>query len=216
MTSKSNEKSEVLRTEGNKFYSQRRFFNSMIKYNESLCFADPKSENMGLAYANRSAVYLEMKLFEKCLRNIELARKHNYPEKNFEILNKRELKCKDLTKSEKENLCNPWSFFKLSYQANKKLPFIVDCLELKRDEKFGRYVVTNKPLKVGDIISIEKPFCSVLLSESKLHEIPESNIYQRCSNCLRENSLDLIPCGVCCKGMKNYGNFFYVNFQAFF
>lgn len=197
MSLKSNEKSNALRTNGNEFYSKRKFFDSMLMYNKSLCLAEPGSENVGLAYANRSAVYLESKLYEQCLKNIALAKANNYPERNLEILNKREEKCKNLLSASKEN---SYRFFKLSHTANKKLPFIDESLELKTNERFGRHVVTNRPLKVGEIVSIEMPFCSVLLSESKLHEIPDSNIYQRCSNCLKENVLDLMPCSTCCKG----------------
>lgn len=200
-TFKSNEKSEALRVEGNKFYSQRNFFKAVLKYNESLCFAEPESENVGLAYANRSAVYYEQRLYDRCLRNIELAKSQHYPENNFGILDKREEKCKEMMMKEIRKSLDPWNFYKLSYPPNKKIPFIVDCLELKSSEKFGRYVVTNRSLKVGDIVSIEKPFCSVLLSESKFHAIPDSNIYQRCTGCLRDNGLDLIPCISCSKGL---------------
>jgi hypothetical protein len=200
MNLKSNEKSMALRIEGNTFYSQRNFFSAMLKYNESLCFAEPESENVGLAYANRSAVYVEQKYYDKCLRNIGLAKRHRYPQSNYAILDKREVKCKELMKKEKLKLSDPWNYFKLSYPAHKKVPFIAECLELKNSEKFGRYIITNRPLKVGDILSIEKPFCNVLLAESKFHEIPDSNVYQRCTGCLKENGLDLTPCMSCCKG----------------
>jgi hypothetical protein len=66
--------------------------------------------------------------------------------------------------------------------------------------KYGRHIVTKTALKVGDIVSIETPFCGVLLSESKMLQIPQDNIHQRCSNCLKENALDLIPCQNCSKG----------------
>lgn len=202
-TIKSATRSTKLREEGNKFYSQREFFNAIVKYNESLCFAEHGSENLGLAYANRSAVFFEMKLYKICLENIENARQNFYPEENFIILEKREEKCRDFLKSQKEKSSfDPWSFFKLSYPANEKLPFVAKCLEVKKNEKYGRHVITNESLKVGDIVVIEKPFCSILLSQSKLYNIPESNIYQRCSSCLKENSLNLIPCSFCCKGLS--------------
>jgi SET and MYND domain-containing protein 4 len=156
---KSNERAGILRVEGNSFYTQRKFFNAILKYNESLCFADPSSDNLGHAFANRSAVYFEMKLYEKCLKNIELAKQNHYPEKSFEVLDKRGEKCKELMKTSREKILDPWNFFKLSYPANEKLPFIADCLEVKKSEKYGRHVITNRPLKVGDIIVVEKPFC---------------------------------------------------------
>lgn len=199
-TTKSNEKSVALRVEGNEFYSRRKFFDALIKYNQSLCFAEFNSENLGLAFANRSAVYFEMRLFNQCLKNMKLARENRYPERNFDILRKREEKCKDLQGGKLTS--NPRSFFKLSHPPNKKLPFIVDCLEVKCDQKYGRYVTTNRSLKVGEIVSIEQPFCGVLLSDSKFLEVPEANIFQRCSNCLTENALDLLPCRGCGGGMK--------------
>lgn len=197
---KSSTTSGVLRGEGNEFYAQRKFFYALLKYNESLSYAELDTANLGLAYANRSAVYFEMKLYERCLRNIEYARKNHYPEENFEILKKREEKCKDLMKTSREKLSDPWNTFKLSYPPHKQIPFIAECLEVQSNEKFGRFVVTNRQLRVGDIVAIEKPFCSILIAESKFHENPESNIYQRCTNCLKENALDLIPCGTCSKG----------------
>lgn len=199
--SKSSEKSESLRKEGNKLYSDHKFYAALLNYNESLCYAKPDSENLGLAYANRSAVYFEMKLYENGLKNIDLAKANHYPEKNFDILDKRGEKCKELLNNRKSfTSSNPWNFFKLSHQPHKRLSYIVNSLELRTNEKFGRHIVTNKPLKAGDIIAIESPFCGVLLSESKFIEVPESNIYQRCSNCMKENAMDLIPCSTCCKG----------------
>lgn len=194
---KSNEKAVACRADGNKLYSDRCFHKALLKYNESLCFAEVGSENVGHAFANRSAVYLEMKLFERCRANIELAKQFNYPETSLETLNKRDEKCRVLMKSETK-ACE--KLFVLSHPANKKFPFVVDCLEVREDEKYGRYVVTNKSLRVGDIIAIEKPFVSVLLSESNFADIPKSNIFQRCTNCLADNALDLIPCSFCCQG----------------
>lgn len=200
---KSNIKSESLRGDGNKFYSQRNFHDALLKYNESLCFAELESENLGLAYANRSAVYFEMKFYERCLKNIELAKQNRYPEKNLEILLKREKKCNESI-NQSEKLTDPWNFFKLSYPPSKKLPFIANCLEVDCNEQFGRFIVTNRQLNVGDVVAIEKPFCSVLLAESPFVEIPTSNILQNCTNCLKANYLDLIPCESCCKGEKQF------------
>ncbi|KAJ6635795.1 SET and MYND domain-containing protein 4 [Pseudolycoriella hygida] len=197
---KSDKRSGELRADGNVFYIKRQFFDALLKYNESLCYAEVDTENAGLVYANRSAVYFEMKLFDKAIKNIELAKLHKYPEKNFEILDRRATKCNEM-KGDRDTTSDPWNLFKLTYPANKAVPFIADCLELKESEKYGRHIITNKPLKVGDVVSIETPFCSVLLSESKFVEVPPANIYQRCSNCLQDSTLDLIPCSTCTKAM---------------
>lgn len=200
---KSGAKSENLRAEANRLYVQKKFYDATLKYNESLCFAEPESENMGLAYANRAAVYYEMKLYDKCLRDIELAKQSHYPEKNFETLKKREEKCLEQMKQHQDETqsSDTWNYFKLSYPANKKLPFVAECLELKVDKKYGRHIVTNRSLKVGDIVAIDDPTFKVIKADSRYSTCFESNTFQRCGNCLNENLLSLIPCSSCSKTM---------------
>lgn len=190
---KSNAKSDSLRSEGNKLFYQKCYYDAMLKYNESLCYAEPNTETMGLAYANRSAIYFEMKLFDNCLRNINLAKDNKYPGPNAEILSKREEKCLMALKQLNREECAPDNqpFFKLSYPSHKKIPFIIDCLELKQDNTYGRHIVTNKSLKIGDIVAIEKSFCKIVLNEF---------IQQICSWCFNSNMMDLLPCHMCTKG----------------
>lgn len=200
---KSDIKSEQLRAEANRHYVQKQFYDALLKYNESLCSAETESENRGLAYANRSAVYVEMGLFDKCLENIDLARKSRYPEKNYAILDKREAKCVEMMKHEKREPAQAdiWSNFKLTYPAHEKLPFIAEGLEMRADSKYGRHIVTNRPLKVGDVIAIEEPSFRVIKADSRYSTCFDSNTFQRCANCLRENLLSLIPCSSCCRTM---------------
>jgi SET and MYND domain-containing protein 4 len=188
---KSNQKSDQFRAKGNEFYARRSFFDAMVKYNESLCCAESGTQNLGLAYANRSAVFFEIKLYDKCLNNIKLARQNHYPEKNFDILKKREEKCTEAMKQQKDQN-SAQNVFRLSQPANKTLPFVAECLELKNSKQFGRHIVTNRPLKVGDILAIEEPFCKV---------VHENFIHQKCSLCMNENLLDLLPCQGCAKGL---------------
>lgn len=197
---KSSIKSESCRNEGNRFYVQKKFFDAIIKYNESLCYAEDQSENMGLAYANRSAVYYEMKLYEKSLKNIELAKTHYYPDRNREILKKREAKCRESMKNSL-SISDDLSFFKLSYEPNKSYQSIANCLEVKINNKYGRHIITNKSLSVGDIVAIEDPVYKVIKSDERYSTCYANNVYQRCANCLLENLLDLIPCTFCTKTM---------------
>lgn len=181
---KDNAVADELRDEGNKSYQQKKFYEALILYNKSLCHAMPGSSQLGLAYANRSAVYMELKQFDKCLANIQLARDNSYP--NETKLKEREEKCNKLTRTHKgDKRNNPWSYFKLSYPPNEKIPFIVDCLELKTDEKYGRHIVTSRDLLPGDVIAIEKPI---------FPNIEKSAVYTRCTFCLKSNLLNLIPC----------------------
>ncbi|CAO1442530.1 unnamed protein product [Diamesa hyperborea] len=190
---KSKENADKYRNEGNKLYSAKKYVEALLCYNKSLVFSEPGSESLGLAYANRSATYYEMELYENSLNNIQLAKDNRYPVRNMEKLEIREQKCleminnptnphKDLTKAVGQE------FFELSYQANEKIPFIADCLELEKSPLFGRYITTKVPLHAGDIIAIEEPFCKVLSPESR---------YKYCANCFEDNFFDLLPCMEC-------------------
>ena len=181
---KSSVKAGEYRVTGNKLYAERKFYDALVAYNKSLCYAESNTEDIGLAFANRSAVYCECKVYDKCQSNIKLAKDNKYPEKNFEILNKREAKCKNFNSSEND----PWDFFKLSFKAHDTVPNIVDCLELKCDSKYGRHITTNRNLKPGDVIAIEEAFCKII--QPKFY-------YQKCDNCSKDNLLSLIPCDGC-------------------
>lgn len=199
---KSSQEAEAARSAGNKLYVERSFFDALLKYNESLCFAVVGSEAVGLAYANRSAVYFELKLFDKSLSNIELAKSNNYPEKNFPILDKRTEKCHEQIKAENVTRqdTSPYDFIKLSDDAKPTLPFVASCLELKTSEKFGRFIITNRDIKVGEIVAIETPHFRVLKSDQRYERCQQFNKFQRCSFCLEDNSMDLIPCEGCSSG----------------
>lgn len=193
---KSNDQSNICRTEGNQFYAQKIFYDALLKYNDSLLAAESGTSNLGLAYANRSAVYIEMRMFERCLRNIELAKQNNYPEKDFEILTKRREKCLELSKHQKDDLksADVKDLFKLSYPSNSRLSYVADCVDLKVDKKFGRHIVANRALKAGDIVATEEPFATV---------VHEKTVNQRCASCFVDNQLDLIPCSRCQKGLTS-------------
>lgn len=191
---KSNATADSLRIEGNELFSRKSYHDAMVKYNESLCHAEPSSEILGLAYANRSAVYFEMKLFQNCLRNITLAKQIKCPEVTVEMLKKREAKCLAVLQQsnrKESNNANTQNSLDLSYPSHKKLSFMVDCLELRRNDKYGRHIVTNKCLKVGDIVAVEEPFCKIVLT---------AFIHQICTWCFKSNAMDLIPCRGCTKG----------------
>lgn len=177
------------RDEGRKPYLNKNFLDALLSFNKSLCSASPGSQEMAFAYNNRSVIYMDAKRYEKCLENIELARINGYPTDKMAKLNEHEEKCKKLMEESKYDAANdPWSFFKLSYPPNEKIPFIVNCLELGESEKYGRHILTTSNLKPGDIIAIEEPFFKYIDKKAYL---------VRCANCLKANDLSLIPCANC-------------------
>jgi hypothetical protein len=122
------------------------------------------------------------------LQNIEWAIENEYPAEKIQKLFERREKAQKLLDIELANR-DPSetvdNFFKLSYPANPKIPFIIDGLEVRMTEKFGRGIFTTRNLKPGDIISIEEPVLTKLKSIGR---------YSHCCNCLTSNKFNLIPC----------------------
>lgn len=67
------------RKEGNVHFGQDHWVDALELYNESICFAEPGSKTISLAYANRSACFLKMRRLNECLADIELAKGVGYP-----------------------------------------------------------------------------------------------------------------------------------------
>ncbi|KMY93095.1 SET and MYND domain-containing protein 4 [Drosophila simulans] len=189
---KCNKRSVEFRMLGNEQFSlkNRNYFKALELYNKSICYAEPNSEHLSIGYANRSAVLFEWKRYRQCLDNIELARQANYPARLSHKLDKRERDCQQLLDQQPPDVV-PYEF-KLSFEPHAQVPFIADCLELRETSAEGRFVVTNRDLVVGDLVCVEEPFCSTLLTPMR---------YIRCATCKRENYLTLIPCDSCCSTM---------------
>lgn len=179
------------RLRGNEFFKNRKYFSALCAYNESLCFAEAESEMLGLSYANRSAVFLEIQEFNHCRENIELAKQFKYPETNSNKLHTRERLCgesHEIKTDERKTL-------RLTNKPNPKYPFVADCLELRCSEELGRHIVTERTLKTGEVIAIERPFGSMLLPNC---------VVKRCTNCLQQNQLNLLPCTSCTSGKIDF------------
>lgn len=58
---------DKFREEGNAHYKDGRFYEALVAYNESICRALLGSEQLALAYSNRSVIYRRRKMFKKCL-----------------------------------------------------------------------------------------------------------------------------------------------------
>lgn len=139
-----------------------------------------------------------MRCYGRVRENIKLARNHHYPQDKLDKLKNLEEECLQLLDESKHDGINEnekviEEIFGPKIPRNKKAHcYIADCLELKNDRKFGRYIVTNKDLEVGTIIAIDEPFSSTTVS---------SIYFERCLNCSRMNLLHLIPCDFCCSAM---------------
>lgn len=175
--------SDLVREKGNKFFCKKEYFEALSLYNDALRYAEINSKQLGLAYANRSAVFIKTKLYKASMENIRLARQNNFPSESLPKLIERENECKAFVNTPMEETWN--DFFKLSYQPNPNFPFLVECLELKKHER-GMFLSTKHDLKAGDIIGITEP----------IFRIPVGTVY-RCNYCLADQFLNFIPCPGC-------------------
>lgn len=137
--------SKNLQIDGNAFFENGQLCEALECYNKSLCVAQSNSNDISLAYECKSAVYLKANEYQMCMDNIELAISFCDDTNRVKVLNEQIKLCKDLIRYDQHDFENePWNFFKLSYPANKQIPFIVDCLELHNNKKFGRFIITNQ------------------------------------------------------------------------
>uniref|UniRef100_A0A2M4CRS6 Putative agap011835-pa-like protein n=1 Tax=Anopheles darlingi TaxID=43151 RepID=A0A2M4CRS6_ANODA len=196
---KSEDKANAARAKGNSYFHPKvkRYIEAVKQYNESLCHSEPASEARALAYANRSAVCYDLHRYEECLENIRLARAANYPERLADKLAKRELAAKQALADEAtagRNIAKPDQkrTFALTYDANVEVPQVANCLELAESKQFGRYVITNRDLKAGDIVIHEQPTHSLLIDTYR---------HMRCDYCLQKHLYTLRPCEGCTVAM---------------
>lgn len=231
--SKSSDFSETIRKEGNELFVRNQH-NSWIHeqvlrlYTASIAAADKDSEQLALAYGNRSALLLHLKKYEASVQDIDRGLKIT-TNNSFKIkLLCRKVKClnalgssenkkamkaaesllkrieekdskkilEDLvlkTRATFINLKKPkllpnneiLQSFNTLYKKHKVNDF--STIEIKVNEKYGRYLVCNKDLKPGDVIYIEKPYTQIL-SHKKIHAY--------CSHCFCETWSN-IPCDQC-------------------
>lgn len=183
------------RESGNRRFTDDNFVGALSLYNQSIAYG-MKADNLSLCYANRSAVYYELGMFEKCLENISMAKKLKYPMKLMPKLNKRAEDARRGLRSSEEIPNRHFDCFsKLTKPASKEQPFIIDCLEGSNlDDVKKRRIRTTSALVTGDIISKELKPVSQLLKPKLL--------FTHCTYCLSTDAaMSMIPCKLCSTAM---------------
>lgn len=192
-TYKCNESAQNYREEGNSYYRSQQWNNAIDKYNRSLAFVKNNSKLFSLAYANRSSCFFQLKMYDKCLIDIELAKNEAYPHKLMPKLNKRKADCLRLIA---ENISSEKN--KLSYEPHTDYPGLANILEMRSNAKFGRHIVTTENVEVGKTVLLDECyFADTFISR-----------YETCAMCLKRH-MNLVPCSkcqsalICHNGCKN-------------
>lgn len=159
------------------------WMDAMERYNESLRFAEIGSKSVSLAFANRAACFLHLKMFDKCLIDIEMAKQENYPKELLPNLEKLKSDCLKMMKQQKKvHLLER----KLCYEANANFPCLADVVEIKRNDEFGRHAIAKCDIPAGKTILVEKSFLSTTLSGPLIN----------CTTCQRTR-MNFIACDHC-------------------
>ncbi|XP_037031875.1 SET and MYND domain-containing protein DDB_G0273589-like [Bradysia coprophila] len=181
---KNNHGSKLCREIGNKQFAESKWIEAIGLYNRAICAAkNVSSELVGLAYANRSACFFELQMYEKCLVDITLAKEANFPQRLMAKLDKRRDDCLNFI----ESGSNPVPFEpKLSFESHPKFTGMANVLEIKLDSEFGRHITVTCDIDVGKIVVMEKAFMTAYRYEK----------FRRCDTCMMKDT-NLIPCTRC-------------------
>lgn len=173
---------------GNKFCDAKDYKAAIEQYNKSLCYAENGSVAFSLAYANRAYCFMELKLYDECLLDIDLAIKAKYPEKSMLKLEKRREIClKLMDASVKRTPIKP----QLSFEPSDKIQCMANVLAIEKNDEFGRHFKAKCNIPEDRIILIEEPLMKL---------VNRTSIYKRCHSCLKQYT-NLIPCVTCTKAL---------------
>lgn len=168
------------------------FAEAVKNYNLCLCYA-ASSKLVFASLVNRSKIYIKVKLFELALADLNWAQKIRPFENGCAELLDLVGYCKEeISQASGHQSSESQNTFKLTAPINEKVPFVSACMELRENEIYGRYYITNKDLNAGDVLVAEEPFFKV---------IDPSVRHLRCSICCSANSYCLIPCDNCSAAM---------------
>lgn len=167
---KSAELSKKLREKGNELYKQRNGTGAHRVYTLSIAFAPaPSSEELYLAYANRSAVLLQnLNNPEEAICDIHraLSDSANLPPALKTALEEREEKCKALLQKSVLAEINGSSREKLSLfqiqDANPSIPNAESFVKIDQSPDKGRHLVVTNDVQAGTVLLVDRPFVSVL------------------------------------------------------
>lgn len=189
-TNKSDGISSELRMRGNQKFNAKNWDAATELYNQSLRYATDGSENISLAYANRSACFLEMKKYDQCLADIELAKRAKYPNRLMHKLKEREEKCVKSMCDQPEQSNEKGIKPVLSFDAHEKYPFLSNALEIRSNSKLGNHIVAKHDIDVGKMVVVEDMMVTNIHSTDKTF----------CKTCLK-TAKNFIPCRSCSEVM---------------
>lgn len=164
-----------------------KYYEALVALNKNSIAAAGDAEVLSKVFQEKAQIYYKLGHHEHCLSCLEKLKRISDTDETATRLEDETSSAQDNNSSTliSKNIFE--HFFKLSHPPHPSLPFIVDCLELRENDDFGKHVITTRDLKAGDVIAIEKSY---------FHFVSPHAIFERCFNCFRSNKLDLRTFGM--------------------
>lgn len=155
-----------LREKGNELYKRKELEDALENYNRAVLFAPEDDQELGMAYANRSAVLFELGNPEAAILDIDLSLAHNYPATMSHKLEQRRVKCQESMQKDKEIEVDPPEELRQIKEEkeqmqrireqmirikkpNPMIPVASACVEMRHSKEMGRYLVVNEDVPAG-------------------------------------------------------------------
>ncbi|KOB52277.1 Uncharacterized protein OBRU01_22980, partial [Operophtera brumata] len=188
--SKSKTQSIDLRKKGVKHYKAGRKRDALILYNKALAIAPNDSEEMMLAYGNRSAVMFNIRHFTACRLDINTCLAMGCPKELAMKLKKRSIATlpylhEELKQRTARNIDINY-LFDFECKRNADVPSASADVAFKGDG--AKRVTAGKDIRVGAVVAIERAFVTC---------VTDNNTFTTCYYCNRM-ALRLHPCTGCC------------------
>ncbi|CAG9788908.1 unnamed protein product [Diatraea saccharalis] len=154
--------SNQYRNQGNNAYKQANYQTALESYNKALLSAPKGTNAMSIAYANRSALLYTIKLYQACLKDIEMSIAFDCPSHIVEKLMKR----KKLAESniwkeklvEEVRFSNRKGFPDFDFPRNPEIPCASTDIDIIMESGLPQ-VIAAKNIKVGTILAVEQAYC---------------------------------------------------------
>ncbi|XP_031624133.1 histone-lysine N-methyltransferase ASHR1-like [Contarinia nasturtii] len=183
-STKDNQQSNDLLRKGNRQFQKKQFCHAMELYTKALCFAEPGTVTMSMAFEKRASSFFRMKMYNRALIDIELAVATKCSSELTATLGQLKSDCRKLFKPNPMETPEPLPIFK----ADKNFPSIVaDTLAIANNKQFGRHLIAKCDIDVGQLILMEDSFAAIAKTDEQM----------TCYTCLREME-NFIACPSCC------------------
>lgn len=181
---KCNDEAHKLMQSGNTAYNDRDWNKALDAYNQALCFAEPDSIYEGLAYGNRGKCFYQLGFYHNALDDFKFSVQKKCPDEFLNDTHRLRAQCK---KEAKNRYRVKTMVPKMKLPPNEQFPCMANVLDIKYINGYGRCVVANADIDVGQTIVVAETFASVTMADNQAH----------CYTCHCIEQKNFIPCPNC-------------------